>query len=135
MKAQAHAFNDAFEFRWLPGADRKRVALIRGDVASVPVANLKLRVARTPCGIWQEAALATHLAVLFTRPAHVFTPRGVTRRFAEKVRVDQRCVNPEDAAWPEQFRRHRKKPCEIIVLGEEWEEVSASDHEPRTVRK
>ena len=83
MKVQAHTFGDAFKFRWLPGADRKRVALIRGDVASVPVTNLKLRAARTPFQIWQKAALATHLADLFTDPAHVFTPRGVTRRLTE----------------------------------------------------
>jgi hypothetical protein len=83
MEVQAHPFGDAFKFRWPPSADRKRIALIRGGVANVPVTNLKLRVARTPCRIWQEAALATHLADLFTRPAHVFTPRGVTRRLTE----------------------------------------------------
>ena len=74
MQVQTHAFSDALKFRWLPGTDRKRVALIRGGVASVPVTNLKLRAARTPCRILQEAALTTHLAELVARPAHVFTP-------------------------------------------------------------
>jgi hypothetical protein len=83
MEVQAHLFRDAFKFCWPPGTDRKRIALIRVGVANVPVTNLKLRAARTPCRIWQEAALATDLADLFTRPAHVFTPRGVTRRLTE----------------------------------------------------
>ena len=83
MQVQTHPFGDALKFRSLPGAYRKGVALIRGGVASVPVTNLKLRAARTPCRIWQEAALTTHLADLFTDPAHVFTPRGVTRRLTE----------------------------------------------------
>jgi hypothetical protein len=51
MEVQAHPFGDAFKFRWPPGTDRKRVTLIRGGVASVPVTNLKLRAARTPCRI------------------------------------------------------------------------------------
>ena len=83
MEVQACTFGDAFKFRWSPGADRKRVTLIRGGVASVPVTNLKLRAAGTPCRIWQEAALATHLADLSTHPAHVFAPCGVTRRLTE----------------------------------------------------
>ena len=83
MEVQTHAFGNAFKFHWLPSADRKRVALIRGGVASVPVTNLKLRAARAPCRIWQETALTTHLANLIAHPAHVFTPRGVTRRLTE----------------------------------------------------
>lgn len=83
MEMQPHTFGDVLKFRWPPGADRKRVTLVRGGVTSVPVTNLKLRATHTPCRIWQEAALTTHLADLFTRPAHVFTPRGVTRRLTE----------------------------------------------------
>ena len=83
MQVQAYAFGDALKFCWLPGADRKGVALIRGDVASVPVTNLKLRAARAPCRIWQEAALTTHLANLIARPAHVFTPCRVSHRLTE----------------------------------------------------
>ena len=83
MEVQAHPFGDAFKFRWPPGADRKRITLIRGGVTSVPVTNLKLRAARTPCRIWQETALTTHLANLIAHPAHVFTPRRVTRRLTE----------------------------------------------------
>lgn len=83
MEVQTHAFGDVLKFCWLPGADRKRITLIRSGVASVPVTNLKLCAARTPCPIWQEAALTTHLADLFTDPAHVFTPGGVTRRLTQ----------------------------------------------------
>ena len=105
---QTHAFGDAFKFFWPPGADSKRVALIRGDVSSVPVTNLKLRAVRTPFRIWQEAALATHLSQIFALPAHVLTPRGVTHRLTKQIRVNQRCVNPEGAAWLEQRRRLSK---------------------------
>lgn len=83
MEVQAHPFGDVFKFRWPPGPDCKRITLIRGGVASVPVTNLKLRAARTPCRIWQETALTTHLANLIAHPAHVFTPRRVTRRLTE----------------------------------------------------
>ena len=83
MEMQPHTFGDVLKFRWPPGADRKRVTLVRGGVTSVPVTNLKLRAARAPCRIWQETALTTHLANLIAHPAHVFTPRRVTRRLTE----------------------------------------------------
>ena len=133
MEVQAYAFGDAFKFRWPPGADRKRVTLIRGGVASVPVTNLKLRAARTPCRIWQEAALTTHLAELVARPAHVFTPCRVSHRLTEQISVNQRCINSKGAVWPQQRRRLLKEPLKICDFSEEWEEVAASDHEPHTV--
>lgn len=133
MQVQTHAFGDALKFRSLPGADRKGVALIRGDVASVPVTNLKLRAARAPCRIWQEAALTTHLAELVARPAHVFTPCRVTHRLTEQIGVNQRCINSKGAVWPQQRRRQLKEPFKICRISEEWEEVTAGDHEPRAV--
>ena len=133
MEVEAHTFGNAFKFRWLPSADRKRVTLIRGGVASVPVTNLKLRAARTPCRIWQEAALTTHLAELVARPAHVFTPCRVSHRLTEQISVNQRCINSKGAVWPQQRRRQLKEPFKIFQISEEWEEVAASDHEPHTV--